>query len=273
LVTLEPTTTRTLAIFLARLSQLGLLRGRRIGVLHDTGPGGVDGVTLRTQLLAAGARSVVDGPLGNEDPLVVTGEVAEAEQRMHQAGVDTVVMLTNAVYGTVFAVQAEQDHYTPTYLMTDYGFATAGDSFVSNMPTPFFRQALAVTTNELGQGRVGIPEPPLDAGCRLAYQRFSHQTVDQDDANDVAALASCAVLQVLTMGLNGAGPNPSRAGFATAVAHLGEFALTGFGRGDLQGTRLDAADDVEVAAAHADCQCWYAVDGFRPAASVLGANP
>jgi hypothetical protein len=271
LITLEPSTTRTLSLFLSRLDQLGLLNGRRIGILHDTGPGGTDGTVLRKDLEQYGVKSVIDGPLGNEDPLIVTGEVAEAEQHMHQAGVDTVLMLTNAVYGTVFATQADQDHYTPTYLVTDLGFATAGDSFVSNMPPPFFRQALAVTTGELGQGRANIPESPLDAGCRLAYGKFAHEQVQRDSADAVAALASCAVIQILTMGLNAAGPNPTRAGFTASLADAGEFALPAFGRGYLAPGHLDAADDVEVAQAHADCQCWYAVDGYRPVSAVAGS--
>jgi hypothetical protein len=272
LVTLEPSTIRTLAIFVGRLSQLGLLAGHRIGVVHATGPGGISGATVKAALLAHGARSVLDGPLGNEDPLVVTGEVAQAEQHMRQAGVDTVIMLTNAVYGTVFAAQAQQDRYTPTYLVTDLGFATAGDSFVSNMPPPFFRQALAVTTTEIGRGRAQLSESSLDAACRLFYQRRVKRTVDRDGADAVPALASCALVQVLTMGLDGAGPNPTRAAWSSALANAGPFAMPGFGRGLLAPGHLDAADDVEVAAGHADCQCWYAVDGYRPASSV-GRGP
>jgi len=270
LVTLEPSTTRTLSLFVGRLSQLGLLRGHRVGVVHGTGPGGVNGATVRATLLAAGARSVVDGPLGNEDPLIVTGEVAEAEQHMRQAGVDSVVLLTNAVYGTVFAAQAGQDHYTPTYLISDLGFATAGDSFVSNMPASFFRQALAITTTEIGRGRAGLPESPLDAGCRLAYQARVHRPIDRDGADAVAALASCAVMQIVTMGLDASGPNPTRAAFSAALSGAGAFALTGLGRGLLGPGHLDAADEVAVAAGHADCQCWYAIDGYRPASSVPG---
>ena len=154
--------------------------------------------------------------------------------------------------------------------MSDLGFATAGDAFVGNMPVPFFRQALAVSTPANGQGRSGLPESPLDAGCRLAYQKFIGHTVDRDGADAVAALASCAVVQLLTIGLNGAGPNPTRATFTAALDGAGEFAVTGFGRALLQPGHLDAADDVEVAAGHADCQCWYAVDGYRPIASVTG---
>jgi len=273
LVTLEPSSARTLQIFVGRLSQLGLLRGRRVGVVRDTTPGGVSGADVIKALRAAGVRSVIDGPLGNEDPLVVTGEVAAAEQRMRAAGVDTVILLTNAVYGTVFATQAASDDYQPTYLMSDLGFATAGDSFVGNMPVPFFRQALAVATPEIGRGRAGLPESTLDAGCRLAYQRFIGHEVDRDGADAVSALASCAVVQLLTMGLNGAGPNPTRGAFSAALDNAGAFAVPGFGRGLLQPGHLDAADEVLVAAGHPDCQCWYAIDGYRPAASVAAAAP
>jgi len=72
------------------------------------------------------------------------------------------------------------------------------------------------------------------------------------------------------MGLNGAGPNPTRAAFTTALDGAGAFAVPGFGRGLLQPGHLDAADVVEVAAGHADCQCWYAIDGFRPSSSAIG---
>ena len=273
LVTLEPSSARTLQIFVARLSQLGLLRGRRVGVVHDTTPGEVSGAAIKAALRAAGAKSIVDGPLGNQDPLTVTGEVAAAEQRMRAAGVDTVLFFTNAVYGTVFATQAAADDYRPSYAVSDLGFATAGDAFPGNMPVPFFRQALAVATPGIGRGRARLPESPLDGGCRLSYQRFIRHTVDRDGADAVAALASCAVVQLLTMGLNGAGPNPTRAGFVAALDSAGDFAVPGFGRGLLQPGHLDAADEVLVAAGHADCQCWYAVDGYRPISTTIGLGP
>jgi hypothetical protein len=272
LITLELPTTEVLTILVDRLAQLGLIRGHTIGVVHDTGPGGIDGGAFRSALLARGAKAVIDAPLGNEDPLVVSGQVAEAEQRMHQAGVDTVLLLTNAVYGTIFGTQADQDRYTPTYVVTDLGSATAGDSFIANQPASFFRQALAVTTAELGQGRSNLPEAPLDAGCRLAYQFLARRSIDRDGDDDVAALGACSIVQILTMGLNGAGPNPTRAAFVAALSGVGMFALPAFGRGYLAANRPGIADDVEVAAGHADCQCWYAVDGFRPISSVVGSG-
>ena len=237
-----------------------------------TGPGGIDGGAFRSALLAHGAKAVIDAPLGNEDALVVSGQVAEAEQRMHQAGVDTVLLLTNAVYGTIFGTQADQDRYTPTYVVTDLGSATAGDSFIANQPTSFFRQALAVTTAELGQGRSNLPEAPLDAGCRLAYQFLARRSIDRDGDDDVAALGACSIVQILTMGLNGAGPNPTRAAFVSALSGVGMFRAARLRPGYLAANRPGIADDVEVAAGHADCQCWYTVDGFRPISSVVGSE-
>lgn len=270
LVTLEPSTSRALTVFLDRAEQLGLIKGHRIGVVHGIGPYGVDGTAFAKALRKRGAKAVIDGPLGNEDPLVITGQVAAAEHHMYEAGVDTVALFTNAVYGTVFATQADQDHYSPGYLLTDLVSATAGDSFPGNMPPTWFRQALAVTTTEIGRGRGGLPESPLDAGCRLAYQRFIRHAVPRDGADAVASLAGCAVLQLLTMGVNAAGPNPTRAGFAAALGRVGAFAVPGFGRALLEPGHADAADVVAVAAGHADCQCWFAIDGYRPVASVIG---
>jgi ABC-type branched-subunit amino acid transport system substrate-binding protein len=266
LVTLEPSHDRTLRLFAERLGALGLVRGRTVGVVRDTGPAGVDGEQVRRLLLAAGARAVVDGPLGTEDPLLVSGEAAAAERRMHAAGVDAVVLMTNAVYATVFATQADQQKWSPEYLMSDLGYATAGDSFVSNMPASFYRDAVAVTTTEVGRGRAKLPETPLDAGCRLDYQRAVGHPVARDGADAVQALATCAVVQLLTMGLDGAGPNPTRASFAAALDRAGAFAVPGFGRGMLGPQRPDAADDVATAVAQGGtCQCYVAVDGYRPA--------
>ncbi len=265
LVTLEPSTTRSLTLLVDRLDQLGAVRGRTFGVVHDTGPGGVDGALVRSLLRGRGARSVLDAPLGNEDPLIVTGEVTAAEKHMAKARVDTVLLFTNAVYGTVFAAQAQQDRFTPTYAVTDLGFATAGDSFTANMPPAFFRQALAVTTTELGQGNAGLRESRLAAGCRLAYAATVTFKVPRDGGDAVPAIAACALVELFTLGANGAGPNPTRAAFASALARVGAFAVPGFGRGFLAPDHLDAADVVEVARARADCQCWFAVDGFRPA--------
>jgi hypothetical protein len=184
---------------------------------------------------------------------------------MQQAGADVVVLLTNAVYGTVFATQADQSRYTPTYVMSDLGFATAGDSFIANMPPSFFRRALAITTTEVGRGQAGLAESAGDAACRANYARLAGKADARDSADGDAAIASCALIQVLTMGLSGAGPNPTRVTFTNALANLGAFPLPGFGRGYLIAPRLDAADDVSVVQARGDCMCFVTVDGFRPA--------
>lgn len=273
LVTLEPSTARTLALALDRFRALGELAGRSVGVLHPTGPGGIDSAALRSALLDRGARAVVDGPLGDQEPLIVSGQVAAAERRMQQAGVQSVLLLTNAIYGTVFATQADQSRYAPTYLLSDLGYATAGDSFLANMPPSFFGRAMAVTTTEVGRGRAQLPESALDAGCRHDYERAVGHLVARDGADDAAALASCALVQLVTMGLDGAGPDPTRAAFSAALAAAGSFAVPGFGRGRLSAGRLDAADEVALAAGHGDCQCYVAVDGFSPAPPFRSRDP
>lgn len=262
LVTLEPDVMTTLRLFLDRVGPE--LAGRTVGVVHPGGTNGIDGGALKAMLLAHGAKAVIDGTLGEQDPLVVSGQVAAAERRMQQGGADVVVLLTNAVYGTVFATQSDQSRYTPTYLMSDLGYATAGDSFLANMPPSFFRRALAVTTTEVGRGRAGLPESPRDAGCRHDFERAVQRAVDRDSADGTAAVASCALVQLITMGLNGAGPNPTRTAFSDALARSGTFPLPGFGRGILGNGRTGAAAEVSMLAAHRDCQCYFVVDGFRP---------
>jgi len=263
LVTLEPAVPRTLQLFLERVGSE--LAGHTVGVLHPGGAPGLESGTLRAALLAHGAKAVIDGPLGDQDPLIVSGQVAGAERRMQQAGADVVVLLTNAVYATVFATQADQSRFTPTYLMSDLGYATAGDSFLANMPASFFRRALAETTTEVGRGRSNLPESALDAGCRHAYEQASGRLVARDSADGAAAVASCAVVQMITMGLTGAGPNPTRATFSSALARAGSFSVPGFWRGLLAPGRLDVADEVSLVVGHADCECYFVADGLRPA--------
>ncbi|GAC1539395.1 MAG: hypothetical protein NVS3B12_25540 [Acidimicrobiales bacterium] len=262
LVTLEPDVGTTLRIFLDRVGPE--LAGRTVGVVHPGGSNGIDAGALRGALLAHGAKAVIDGTLGEQDPLVVSGQVAAAERRMQQGGADVVVLLTNAVYGTVFATQADQSRYTPTYLMSDLGYATAGDSFLANMPPAFFHRALAVTTTEVGRGRAHLPESPRDAGCRHDFERVVNKVIDRDSADGTAAVASCALVQLVTMGLNAAGTNPTRAAFSDALSRAGTFPLPGFGRAILGDGRTGAAAEVSMVAAHADCQCYFVVDGFRP---------
>lgn len=263
LVTLEPAVPRTLQLFLQRLG--GEISGHTVGVLHPGNAPGLDSATLRAALLARGAKAVIDGPLGDQDPLIVSGQVAGAERRMQQGGADVVVMFTNAVYATVFATQADQSRFSPTYLMSDLGYATAGDSFLANMPASFFHRALAETTTEVGRGRSNLPESPLDAGCRHAYEQAAGRDVARDSADGAAAVASCAVVQMITMGLAGAGPNPTRLAFSSALARVGSFSVPGFWRGLLAPGHLDVADDVSLVVGHADCECYFVADGLRPA--------
>ena len=257
LVTIEPSTARTLRLLADHLAARGLLHGHRIGIVHD----GVDDALLRRVFPGV----VVDGSLAGDDPLVVSGQVSSAEHRMQAAGVDTVLLLTNAVYGTVFATQADQDRYSPAYVLSDLGYATAGDSYLANMPPSFFRDAVAVTTTEVGRGKANLPESSLDAACRHDFERRAGKTAARDGGDAVAALASCALVQVLTIGVNGAGANPTRAAFGRALAAAGSLALPGFGRVLLAPGHLDAADEVSVAKARADCQCFDVIDGYRPA--------
>ena len=184
-----------------------------------------------------------------------------------QQGVDYVLLSVNELYGSQFVDNIDrQPGCTPSYAVSDFDFAMAGDSFLKNMPASFFRHAVSVTASRTGEGRAGYAEPAADAQCRKAFTAHTgsgldrNSTANQDYFNVVSL---CQVFRDLVAGVERAGVNPTRAGFVQALAGLGSFENAGYGASHFSSGHTDAAgDQVRITQAFGDCTCWKPRSGY-----------
>jgi hypothetical protein len=274
LFTVQPSTARTQLNAAARLIALGRLPGKKIGVLHEDGYLSEDNKTLLTYLKGKGY-DVTEGVHSSSGEQNVPPQLAAAATAMCAAGDTTIFLNTNALDGGNFVRDIDtHPGCTPTYVTSDFDFEQAGDSFLSNMPASYFRQALAVTSSRVGEGRVGFAEPAYDAGCRRVYEKSANTTLNRNSATDYfyfQALSTCQLVRNLVSGLDRAGVNPTRSTFSQGLFSLGTFPNAGFSDSSFRAGKGDAPDQVRLTQAFADCgdgsrkACWKPREAFVPA--------
>lgn len=276
--TVGPSTLRTELNLADRLTQVGELtdaagKPKVIGFLHEDGYLNEDNRAVMKWLSDRG-HTVVEGLHSSSSSTNAATDLAVAADKFCRAGVTAVFLATNSLYAPQFVNDVDRfPGCQPAYYTSDFDFEMAGDTFLtgSNMPASYYRRALSVTGSRVGEGRVGMPEPAADARCRQVYEKASGQKLDRNSTADAlyfTAMSSCALVDAFAAGVSGAGLNPTRRTFATALAQRGPFANPGFGDSSFSGGRTDAPTSIRIAQAYADCgdgsgkPCWKPREDF-----------
>ena len=255
--------TRNLRNMVWFLNQLGVLAGKKVGVL------GSDWIGLRREqeegivqtLESLGYDPFVYWLSG--DPASSQAQVPVAVQQMRQEDVEVVIFGADFVSGTSFVQQANSQLYSPRYAAAD-PWSWSTDFTVSGMPDSF-AGAITITAMRTYDARVDVPEPAVDAACREVYERRSGN--DLDRANDTNALYigtmwACGVVQRFEQAALLAGPELTRAGLASAVTRLGTMPVPySGGPGTFGPEKLDGANHYRPQEWHADCHCWVPLVG------------
>lgn len=269
LITTQPSTRRTLLNMEDVLWRAGELTGRTVGVLYEDGYLLDDSRALVAQVRKRGL-TVVEGVTSSSDVVTALRQIPVVAQDFCNKGVDYVLLAVNELYTQQFVGNAGRfPGCRPSYAVSDFDFAMNGDAFLDGQADAFFDHAVAVTAGRVGEGRVGLPEPAIDAACREDYEAATGTRLDRNasaTSDYFTVQAACGLLRVLLQGMTAAGPNPTRASFVTAVGRIGEFANPGYGTSSFAPDRYDAPTVVRFAAASLDCKCWKPRSGFAPAA-------
>ncbi len=258
LVTTQPSTLRTVLNMENELNRTGEFKGKKVGVLYEDGYLEPDSKAVVTALKNHG-HPAVEGVTSSSDVALALRQLPVIAQDFCSKGVDYVLLLVNELYADQFNSNVERfNGCAPAYAVSDFDFAMNGDSFLDGQNNSFFKRALSVTSGRVGEGRVGKTEPAIDASCRKTYESQTNKKLDRN-ANDSTyfnALAVCGLLEVLRKGFEGAGVNPTRAGFVRAIGSLGTFANPLYGPSSFTANRYDAPQAVRISRAFLDCKCW-----------------
>ena len=241
------TTSTTLEEILNALAKYvidtGALEGRRAAVVAPNTPGEAEAVegSLLAALEAAGVDVPVFDVIDCRGTSICTGGMAESVQRLIEEGVDVLFPTLNAISLPAYINEMVTQGFAPGDVQIyNSDFNSQGNEVVAGLIVTFGGAAAAelydgtvllVTTD---QGR--FRDPDWDPGafgemCMREYRENSPLGEDYDprdpvETNKYGILELiCGIYRVALRALYDAGPNPTRAGIADALANLGPVDL------------------------------------------------
>lgn len=258
--------TRNFRNLVATLDDLGVLQGKKIGVLGTTWLG------LRRQQEDGIVRSLQERGYNpsvywlSGDPVSSQAQVPLALLQMRQAGVQVMIMGADFVSAQSFVNLATGQGFRPRYAAADsWGYPT--DAVASGMGAGF-DGAITVTSMRLYDDRVDVPEPAIDAECARVINEYSDLTADRvNDPNAIyiSSMMACGVVRRFEAAALAAGPDLTRAGLMQAIANAGtvEVPFAG-GPATFRPDKLDGADFYRAQQWSQSCRCWIPVTpGFK----------
>ena len=258
LFTVGPSTLRTISNMAFELIRSGEIKGKTVGLLNE-GEYLHDDFAALVDYLKSQNIKVVQQEIAAVDTSKAASQLPAAVQAFRAAGVNYVLLMTNSLYASQFVQDAEPTGF-PAYAESDFDYEMAGDSFLSQMPSDYFRHAVSITASRVGEYRLNLPEPAPDHDCATVYGGGT--PTPRSDTNYLNALAACDLVRLFTTGFARAGLNPTRQTFAKAIASLGTVNLAAVGAASFGPGKTDAPDAVRMDVAFADCKCWKPQTGF-----------
>lgn len=248
----------------------------RTGLLEDAVIGTVEGSLPAARLATAGfvdtARSLgyeieVRAELSS-DLAESQAQIPVAVQQMQAAGVTHVVLMNNFVNSTLFVQQAEKRLFFPQYFHSDHANGSA-DGATNQMPESY-DGAVAATATTVGQSRVGVPQPAVEADCekRLEANGGPDITYGNPDDDNYSAVLHCTMIDTFATALRAAGDVLTRPAMTSKIAQRGPFSAGGLLAAAFRPDKFDAADAVRLVQWNyeregARCRCWIPLNEPR----------
>ncbi len=260
LFTTQPSTRRTSLDMARRLHELGELKGKKVGILRYAEYLDADMTALINYTKQLGIE-VVDAEISVSNVGAVPGQLNVAVNRFQSEGVNQVFLMTNTLYAQQFVSQAERQQFLPAYAVSDFDYASAGNSFLSDMPASFFRRGLLVSSTRIGDN--GTTQA-TDTACIQVASAFEKRALAPPDKLFYNYLAPCGLVRVLEQGFSRAGLNPTRKSFTDGLRMLDKFENVGFSSSSFGPDKTGAPDQVRLVQADGGCKCWKPVGEFTP---------
>jgi hypothetical protein len=260
LFTVDASGLRALANMASLLDARGVLKGKHIGIVDRDFPGTLQTVSdgLVAILQQSGYQVTYRSDLSSDDGTAAS-QTPVAAQQMQAHGVDTVFLLTDFIIGSGFVQAADKSAYHPLYLASDFESMT-NDTAVQSMPSSF--QAIGVTASRIGEWRVGLPEPAVDAACRQIYAAATGANPQRSENAYGGMDLACGLVDLIVRGTTSAGPDLTRDKFVAGVQQIGSIDFPFFGGFSYQTGKFDGGDAVRTLQFDNSCMCWLPQGDF-----------
>lgn len=250
------------------------LEGRTIGVVYDdSGPNPeiVEQGLLQTMSDLGLEPARVDLLPCPDGPPCSEG-VIPSVQGMIETGVDVIFPLLDTVSLPTYMAELVTQGVEPGQIQFYNSSFQAQDSelvggkiieFAGEDAGALYDGAVIIGGSLEGvQRRDGFEPDPFDAMCNAAYAEFSTRTAAEFDplvSDDEARLHNsvaghCAFVRMLARAIEAAGPNPTRADIAAALATMGEVDLAGGSPGTFAEGKPTAPDAIVRNVFHFPCE-------------------
>ena len=254
LFTVGAATYATAANMVDTLASTGAFKGHTIGLLNEADYLKPDFDRVFTHMKQLGLKAFHE-EISAVDTAQASRDIPVAINNLHSHGVDYVLLMTNSLYAQEFVQDAKPMPF-PNYAESDFDYETAGDSFLKNLDSSYFNNAVAVTGSRVGDARVGIPAPAFDRTCKKTYEQGSGTTLDPTANEYYNALAACDLIKLFVEGMSAGGDNPTRSSFAAGISSLGSVQLAAVGVASFGSGKYASPDAVRVIKADGGCMCW-----------------
>jgi hypothetical protein len=244
------------------LDRLGLLKGKKIGIVGSENSTNGDKQAVEQGLLPALKRfgyTVTYRVRLSADLPTAASQIPVEVSQMRAAGVDNVMFVTNFLNSTQWVQASEGQGWEPQYHVSDLQGLTC-DVCVEDMPRSF-QGAIGFTTFHFVRGaREGMPEPGIDRVCRETYNRATGENWKYGDRHPF--YNACVQTEIFVRSMIAAGPNPTRASWVANTRKIGNFPLANMFGGGYNG-KTDYADVLVTLKWDSACKCFHTQDKPR----------
>jgi ABC-type branched-subunit amino acid transport system substrate-binding protein len=262
MVSYLPNKDRILRQMVADLDDLGLLKGRKIGVVDSAFT--ADKLSSETALLpslAARGYSVVHRSTIPEAADQAAAAISVEIEQMRSKGVDTILFAVNFLVEQVWVQQATNRGYNPRYHVSDMG-GGATDAGTNQMPASY-DGTIGFTSLRTGEDRAGMPEHPGSGRCRKRWSDATGKPMEKTTPNAANVVGACILMTDFVRAARAVGPNLKRSAIPRQYESFGSFEVPGVNPGTFGPGKYDAIDYVRTIQWKAACKCWNVVSPFR----------
>jgi ABC-type branched-subunit amino acid transport system substrate-binding protein len=240
------------------LADKGTLKGKTIGVLSGDG-------TERTAIDKTLVPTLAQLGYKVADVEVVPQSI-EGTQRMPLAisnfmakGVDFVIIAANVILAGPFVQAAERAGYHPGFGLSDFN-NEINDQVADYYPDSF-DGTVGLSTHRFSEYRAGAPFAPADQSCLDRVHKVDPKVLPTTNSAFEVSMGECAMFDAWVRGLQGAGPNLTRATWVAAMERSGSFGISSTQDGSFGPGKHDAVDYEREVAWRKSCTCWQIVGG------------
>ena len=261
--TLRPDQSTYMRNFARWADENGYLEGRTIGLFYETRLDEAIAV-FREEMTSLGY--TITSEISSTGEGVGSPQDQIAVQRFSADGVDLAILAVGGSSSINFMSFADRQGYEPDYIDLDYGEHTT-DVAAGPNPESQYEGVPAMTITRIGGLAADEELTPEQEACAESFERFSGEdlVLEPPETGELSnVFLTCDLLELLRIGLEGAGEDQSAEAFVAALEQIDDLALASSGNLGFSAEDHSGVDAYRTIVWSEDCPCWIAEGDFQP---------